>query len=105
MLDSSSEMFASGKGLVPDPKSEIKALQPKIGEIMCSLRGCGAAGSMKKRISTRVNWRITPSKGYASCFLECLRIYFALIAVLKVIALLPEIVNRFTFNTGKKNPP
>ena len=33
LLDSSSELFASGKGLAPDRKSEIKALQSKIGEI------------------------------------------------------------------------
>jgi hypothetical protein len=90
-------MFASGKGLAPDPKSEIKALQPKIGEIMCSLKGCGAAGSMKKRISTRVNWRITPSKGYASCFLECLRIYFALIVVLKAYSVITRVCKQIHF--------
>ena len=33
LLDSSSEVFASGKGLAPDRESEIKALQAKIGEI------------------------------------------------------------------------
>ena len=32
-LDSSSELFASVKGLAPDRESEIKALQSKIGEI------------------------------------------------------------------------
>ena len=32
-LDSSSELFASVKGLAPDWESEIKALQSKIGEI------------------------------------------------------------------------
>jgi len=52
--DGSSEMFASGKGLAPYPESEIKALQSKIGEIMCSLRGCGTVGSRRKCISTRV---------------------------------------------------
>ena len=48
LLGSSSEMFVSGKGLAPDPESEFKALQSKIGEIMCSLRGCGAARSREK---------------------------------------------------------
>jgi len=52
--DSSSEMFASGKGLAPDRESEIKALQSKIGEIICSLRGCSTVGSRRKYISTRV---------------------------------------------------
>ncbi len=33
LLESSSEVFASGKGLAPDRESEIKALQAKIGEI------------------------------------------------------------------------
>jgi hypothetical protein len=33
LLDSSSKLFASGKGLAPDRESEIKALQSKIGEI------------------------------------------------------------------------
>ena len=33
LLDSSSEVFACGKGLAPDRESEIKALQAKIGEI------------------------------------------------------------------------
>ncbi|SVE57997.1 uncharacterized protein METZ01_LOCUS510851, partial [marine metagenome] len=87
--DSSSEMFASGKGLAPDRESEIKALQSKIGEIMCSLRGCGAMGSRKKCISTRMSRCMTLNNGYASCFLECLRIYFPLV-FLKLILLLPK---------------
>jgi len=91
-------MFASGKGLAPDRESEIKVLQSKIGEIMCSLRGCGAAGSRKKCISTRMNRCMTASKGYASCFLECLRIYFPLVFSKKLIPLLPKIVNRFILN-------
>ena len=33
LLESSSEIFASGKGLAPDRESEIKDLQAKIGEI------------------------------------------------------------------------
>ena len=33
LLDSSSEVFASGKGLAPDREAEIKGLQAKIGEI------------------------------------------------------------------------
>jgi transposase len=33
LLDNSSEVFASGKGLAPDRESEIKSLQAKIGEI------------------------------------------------------------------------
>ncbi len=33
LLDNSSEVFASGKGLAPDRESEIKDLQAKIGEI------------------------------------------------------------------------
>ena len=33
LLDSSSEIFASGKGLAPDREAEIKDLQAKIGEI------------------------------------------------------------------------
>ena len=33
LLESSSEVFASGKGLAPDRESEIKTLQAKIGEI------------------------------------------------------------------------
>ena len=33
LLDSSSEVFASGKGLAPDREAEIKDLQAKIGEI------------------------------------------------------------------------
>jgi hypothetical protein len=32
-LESSGEVFASGKGLAPDRESEIKDLQAKIGEI------------------------------------------------------------------------
>ena len=43
--DNSSEMFTSGKGLAPDGELEIKALQSKISETMCTLRGCGEAGS------------------------------------------------------------
>ena len=42
--DNSSEMFASGKGLTPDGELEIKALQSKISDTVCSLRGCGEAG-------------------------------------------------------------
>ncbi len=33
LLDSSSDVFASGTGLAPDRESEIKSLQAKIGEI------------------------------------------------------------------------
>lgn len=33
LLERSSEVFASGKGLAPNRESEIKALQAKIGEI------------------------------------------------------------------------
>ncbi len=33
LLENSSEVFASGKGLAPDRESEIKSLQAKIGEI------------------------------------------------------------------------
>ena len=33
LLDNSSEVFASGKGLAPDREAEIKDLQAKIGEI------------------------------------------------------------------------
>lgn len=33
LLENSSEVFASGKGLAPDRESEIKDLQAKIGEI------------------------------------------------------------------------
>ena len=33
LLDSRSEVFASGKGLAPDREAEIKDLQAKIGEI------------------------------------------------------------------------
>ena len=33
LLESSAEVFASGKGLSPDRESEIKGLQAKIGEI------------------------------------------------------------------------
>lgn len=33
LLDNSSEVFASGKGLAPDRETEIKDLQAKIGEI------------------------------------------------------------------------
>lgn len=33
LLDSSAEVFASGKGLAPDRETEIKELQAKIGEI------------------------------------------------------------------------
>jgi len=33
LLESSSGIFASGKGLAPDRESEIKDLQAKIGEI------------------------------------------------------------------------
>ena len=33
LLEQSSEVFASGKGLAPDRESEIKDLQAKIGEI------------------------------------------------------------------------
>jgi len=33
LLERSSEVFASGKGLAPDRESEIKSLQAKIGEI------------------------------------------------------------------------
>jgi len=58
-------MFVSGKVLAPDRESEIKVLQSKIGEIMCSLRGCGAAGIRKKCISTGMNRCMTLSKGYA----------------------------------------
>ena len=43
--DSSSEMFASGKGLAPDRELEIKTLQSKVSETMCTLSGCGEAGS------------------------------------------------------------
>jgi len=85
--DNSSEVFASGKGLAPDRESEIKALQSKIGEIMCLLRGCGAAGSRKKCISTGVSRCMTLSKGNASCFLECLRIYFLLVFSKKPVLL------------------
>ena len=63
--DSSSKMFVSGKGLAPDREPEFKVLQSKIGEIMCSLRGCGAAGIRKKCISTGMNRCMTLSKGYA----------------------------------------
>jgi len=55
LLDSSSEMFASGKGLAPDPESVIKTLQPSIGQMICWLRGGGAAAGFKKRVPTRVN--------------------------------------------------
>ena len=63
--DSSSKMFVSGKGLAPDREPEIKVLQSKSGEIMCSLRGCGAAGIREKCISTGMNRCMTLSKGYA----------------------------------------
>ncbi len=33
LLEQSSEVFASGKGLAPNRKSEIKELQAKIGEM------------------------------------------------------------------------
>lgn len=33
LLEQSSEVFASGKGLAPDRESEVKDLQAKIGEI------------------------------------------------------------------------
>ena len=33
LLESSAEVFASGKGLAPDRESEIKSLHAKIGEI------------------------------------------------------------------------
>ena len=33
LLESSSEVFASGQGLAPDREAEIKNLQAKIGEI------------------------------------------------------------------------
>jgi transposase-like protein len=33
LLEQSSEVFASGKGLAPDRESEIKDLQAKIGEM------------------------------------------------------------------------
>lgn len=33
LLEHSSEVFASGKGLAPDRESEVKDLQAKIGEI------------------------------------------------------------------------
>ena len=33
LLESSAEVFASGKGLAPDRESEIRDLQAKIGEI------------------------------------------------------------------------
>jgi len=48
-------MFASGKGLAPDPESVIKTLQPSIGQMICWLRGGGAATGFKKRVPTRVN--------------------------------------------------
>ena len=63
--DSSSKMFVSGKGLAPDREPEIKVLQSKIGEIVCSLRGCGAAGIREKCISTGMNRWMTLRKGYA----------------------------------------
>ena len=63
--DSSSKMFVSGKGLAPDREPEFKVLQSKSGEIMSSLRGCGAAGIRKKCISTGMNRCMTSRKGYA----------------------------------------
>jgi len=33
LLEQSSEVFTSGKGLAPDRESELKALQAKIGEL------------------------------------------------------------------------
>jgi len=96
--DNSSEVLASGKGLAPDRESEIKALQFKFGEVTCSLRSCGAVGSRKKFISTGMNRCMTPRKGYAFWFLECLRIYFPLVSSKKLIPLLPNMVNRFTLN-------
>ena len=51
--DNSSEMFASGKGLAPDGELEIKALQSNISETMCTLSGCGEAGSKIRSASKR----------------------------------------------------
>ena len=74
--DSSSKMFVSGKGLAPDREPEIKVLQSKIGEIMCSLRGCGEAG---REVHLNGYESMDDVKQRLCCFLECLRIYLPLV--------------------------
>ena len=46
LIEQSSEVFASGKGLAPDRESEIQSLQAKIGQLTraCPMSGASALG-------------------------------------------------------------